>query len=106
MPQLFQSCIQRQQVATCRTTRPELLVSWLEVEQAFRARRRGRAMGESDLPGELFALALAQMASMVFQSCLSKPLFMCRNHVNFKARSSALFSKDVGRRLLWLPRGA
>ena len=64
MPELLQSCIQRQQVATCRTTHRELLASRLELEQAFRARKRGRAMGESGLPGELFALSLAQMALM------------------------------------------
>ena len=55
MPEMLQSCIQRQQVATCRTTHRELLASRLELEQAFRARKRGRAMGESGLPGELFA---------------------------------------------------
>ena len=64
MPELLQSCVQRQLVATRRITHRELLVSRLELEQAFRSRKRGRAMCESGLSGELFALALAQMASM------------------------------------------
>ena len=89
MPELFQSCIQRQQVATCRTTHRELLVSRLDLEQAFRARKRGRAMGESGLPGELFALALAQMASMCSVLC-SKP-YLCAGTISIKRLAALHF---------------
>ena len=81
MPELFQSCIQRQQVATCRTTHRGLLASRLDLEQAFRARKRGRAMGESGLPGELFALALAQMASM-FVTLFSQSHYLCAGTIS------------------------
>ena len=43
-----------------------MFISRLGLEHAFRARKRGRAMGDSGVPGELFALALAQVASMFF----------------------------------------
>ena len=61
---MFQSCRQRQQAAPFRVTDRELLISRSELEQAFRIRKRGRAMGESGLPGELFAAAPAQMAAL------------------------------------------
>ena len=96
MPELLQSCIQRQQVATCRTTHRVLLAPRLELEQALRARKRGRAMGESGLPGELFALAHAQMASMCCSHFSHSHFFYVHEPFQIKGSQLCTFYKGRG----------
>ena len=105
MPELFQSCIQRQQVATCRTTHRELLVSRLELEQAFRSRKRGRAMGESGLSGELFALALAQMASMCSVLFFQNPIYVQEPFRLKGSRLCTFYKKTWGADCCGFPEG-
>ena len=56
--------------------------------------KRGRAMGESGLPGELFALALAQMASMFFSLLLKATIYV---QEPFQVKGSQLCTFYKGR---------
>ena len=53
-------------------------------------------MGEYGLPGELFALALAQMALMCFQSISQSQNFYLQEPFQFKGSQLCTFNKGRG----------